>query len=46
MHLLVPQAVDERVEHRGKDGVNHSEYFILFWSVESGRGHVNDHAGP
>ena len=45
-HLLVPQTINERVEHGGEDGINHGEYFILFQSVKGVGSHVDDHGWP
>lgn len=33
-HLLVSQAVDNRIEHRGKDDVKDSQNFVLCWSTQ------------
>lgn len=41
--LLIPQTVNERVEHGGEDSINHREYFILFCSVKGVGHHVDDH---
>lgn len=42
-HFLVPQAVDERVEHRGDHGVEGRDHLVLLGGVVGLGPHVGDH---